>query len=323
MSRGLALVTVALALSFGFRADGVAQTAAPAPDLMFRLAKGAWNARKDVPFVTFSLRERYTWRGRVHDNWWTGYYRDSDRNLVLHRMIVPADEAARMRGFPIGLDLHFHNSPARVDSFDTSAAADAFPILDPLIAPNASFGMLARDTVAKLVGNAASSPLPSAYAGAGSEKPIPSSTPFTERTPASIATEKPLRELVRVEAVAREYNIAFVGTEKLSTGDDAYHLALTPLHDPQTNRLRDLWLDPTTYATLQLGIDGLFEGKPYDGARWIVSYIALGGRYYIRDIRAGDVLHFGMDRTVSDLRYDFVSYDFPATVPETMFRRLL
>ncbi len=317
------LAGAASALSMGGRAaadtnETGPDTSATPPEVMFKLAKGAWRARTDVPFVTFNMRERYTWRGHVHDNWWSGYYRDSDRDLVLHRMIVPEDEAARMRGFPIGIDIHFHKNPAHVDSFDTSASADAFPILDPLIEPNGSFGMLAHDSNASLAGNATAVPAgrPSATAAAATAVPAPA------QSPSIFATEKPLRTLVRVEAVARDYAIAFVGTDKLESGD-AYHLALTPLRDPQTFRLRDLWIDPSSYATLELGMQGLFDGKPYDDARWIVTYVQIGGRYYIRDIRAGDALRFGMDRTVSDLRFDFVGYDFPATIPETIFRRLL
>jgi hypothetical protein len=287
---------------------------APSPELLFKLAKGAWRARTDAPFVTYNMRERYTWRGRVHDNWWTAYYRNADRDLVLHPMIVPQAEADRMKGFPIDLKISFHKGLANADSLDTNPDADAFPILEPLIAPSASFGMLGRDGSAALVGNVQPTADPRQTV-APSESPVAATSP-------DVAGEKPLRELARVEAVAREYTIAFAGTDHLQSGD-AYHLTLTPIRNPTVNRLRDLWIDPTSYATVRLAVQGLFEGKPYDGARWIVTYIALGPRYYIQNIRSAEPLRFGMDRTVTDLEYDFVSYDFPSTIPNALFQKLL
>lgn len=289
---------------------------APSADTIFALGKGAWRARIDAPYVTFSLRERYVWRGRVHDNWWTASYRNGDRNLVLQRMVVAQDEAARMRGFPIRLNVHMHKGVAQADTLDTNADADAFPILDPLIPPDASFGMLSSQPKAALVGDRVSAPA----------LVQPSPSPRAIESPATSAPSlflaHPLRELVRVEAAARDYRIALAGVEHLAAGD-AYHLTLTPLRDPQAYRLRDLWVDTTTFATLQLAVQGLFEGKPYDGARWIVSYVAVGGRYYVQEIRSDDALRFGLDRTVSDLQYDFVSYAFPATLPDATFRHFL
>jgi hypothetical protein len=287
---------------------------APSPELMFKLAKGAWRARTNAPFVTYNMRERYTWRGRVHDNWWTAYYRNADRNLVLHPMIVPQAEADRMKGFPIDLKISFHKGLANADSLDTNPDADAFPILEPLIEPSASFGMLGRDGTAVLIGNVQPTADPRQTA-APIKSPAPSEI-------SEVPGEKPLRELARVEAVAREYTIAFVGTDHLQSGD-AYHLTLTPIRNPTVNRLRDLWIDPSSYATVRLAVQGLFEGKPYDGARWIVTYIALDSRYYIQNIRSAEPLRFGMDRTVTDLEYDFVSYDFPSTIPNALFQKLL
>jgi hypothetical protein len=231
-------------------------------------------------------------------------------------MLVAQDEAQRLKGFPIALNFRSHRNDIRADSVDTSPDADAFPILDPIIDPNASFGLVATDPRAMLVGNATPRP------GAPTAAPQVARTPVPAATPIAVASGEPLREVARVEAVARDYAIVFAGTDHLAAGD-AYHLTLTPLRNPATYRLRDLWLDPVSYDTMQLTVQGLFSGKPYDGARWTVRYIAIGDRYYIRDIRTIDPLRFGMDRTVSDLEYDFVGYDFPATIPDITFRRLL
>jgi hypothetical protein len=287
---------------------------APDADAIFARAKNAWRARTEVPFVTYGLRERYEWRDRIHDNWWQVSYRSSDRSLALRRVIVAQQEDARLRGVPITLNLRLHDNPARADSVDTNPDADAFPILDPQIEPDASFGMLAHERRTALVGAPTSSP------GAVPSLVVPGSQPSPAATPSPEGT--PLRELIRVEAVARDYRIELAGTERVR--DVAtYHLTLTPLRDPRVYRLRDLWVDSQSYVTVQLALAGLFEGKPYDDARWIVSYVPIEGRYYVGQIKTDDQLRFGADRFVTGLQFDFVQYAFPQSIPSVIFDRFL
>ena len=284
-------------------------------DALFSQAKGAWRSRTEVPFVRFGLRERYTWRNRVHDNWWQASYRDADRALALSRILVPEQEAERLKGTPIAIHLKFHKGNAHADSFDTNPDADAFPILDPLIEPNASFGLLKREPKSALVGSLVAPPSP---------RPEPSAVATSAPSPSAVpvARETPLREIIRVEASSRDYAIALAGNERL--GDvDTYHLTLTPLRDPHLYRLRDLWIDTTSYQTVQLAVQGLFSGKPYDDARWIVSYVKLDGRYYVQQIKTPDSLRFGLDRNVSDLEFDFVQYEFPPAMSPMTFARYL
>jgi hypothetical protein len=281
-------------------------------DAIFARAKAAWRARDEPPFVHFNLRERYTWRDRIHDNWWQAYYRQRDDSLALRRTIVAAQEEARMRGTPIALDVHFHNGLARADSLETNADADAFPILDPQIAPNASFGL-------SPLGPRAPQP---ALGGAVTPSPAPLQTPSPVPSAVPLPQTTVLREVGRVEAVSRDYRIALAGIEQVGTAR-AYHLTLTPLRDPRVYRLRDVWVDTATFATLQLALDGLFEGEPYASARWIVTYVPIGGSRFIQQIRADGQLRFGMDRYVSGLEFDFVQYDFPADVPDVTFERYL
>ena len=300
---------------------------APSAEAIFLSAKGAWRSRSEAPFVAYNLRERYQWRTRAHDNWWQASYRTSDRALALHRIVVAEDERERLKGLPIALNMRYKTRDMRADSFDTNANADAFPILDPQIEPNASFGMLKREPKATLVGNRVtrdgatsldrSSPSPPATAS-----PHPESIPQARDFPNAIATEKPLRDIGHVEAVSRDYAIVLAGSERIR-GSDTYHLALTPLRDPHVYRLRDLWVDRSNYATVQLAVQGLFEGKPYDDARWTVGFTPIDGRYYVQQIRTDDALRFGLDRVVTGLEFDFVAYAFPEKIPAISFDRLL
>ncbi len=285
------------------------------PDEIFLRAKGAWHARIEVPFVTFALRERYVWRGRVHDNWWQASYRDTDRTLALRRVVTPAQEEARLRGMPINLNLRLHGGAARADSLDTNADADAFPILDPMVEPDASFGLLAHETRARLSGE-------SRFAPSSLASPSPPAGGPDSAAGSVAAASSALRELAHVEAVARDYSIALVGPETLHDVE-TYHLTLTPLRDPRVCRLRDVWVDASTFRTVALAVQGLFDGKPYEDARWLVSYVEFDGRNYVQQIRTDDTLKFGLDRFVNGLQFDFVQYAFPDSIPYQTFQRLL
>lgn len=317
-----AIVSCAAVLAGVAHAEAPPQT--PSADAIFSAAKSAWRARREAPFVAFNLRERYDWRGRTHDNWWQVAYRDTDRALALRRIIVAEDERARLKGTPIGLNIRYKLHNAKADSFDTNPNADAFPILEPQIEPNASFGLLRREPKLALVGNATARPDAGGSPGPNARPtPAPSPTPQAALAPPSLfATEKPLREVARVEAVARDYAIAFAGTERVR-GAETYHLALTPLRDPSVYRLRDLWVDTRSFTTVQLNVQGIFEGKPYADARWTVSFVTLGGNPYVQQIRTDDTLRFGLDRVVTGMEFDFVAYDFPGTLPDMTFQRLL
>ncbi len=101
-----------------------------------------------------------------------------------------------------------------------------------------------------LIGRA--TPLPGTSPDVGATPPAvpkPTPTPAPAFTPNVFATEKPLREVARVEAVARDYSIALAGSGR-ERGTATYHLSLTQPHNPHVNRLRDLWVDTTTYATV-------------------------------------------------------------------------
>jgi len=289
----------------------------PAAEAIFARAKSAWHTAPSEPFVRFNLLERYTWRNRPHDEWWAGAFRASDGALALHRTVTTTSDAPRLRGTSIGVNVDFHRSPAHVDNLETSASADAFPVLDPLIPPDDAFGLVPGASRAVLAGPVPVTPEPDVRLAAS--PPPAASTPFVV-TPGP--SEAPLREIVRVEAVARDYRIALAGREPVR-GIDAYHLTLVPLREPGRYRLRDVWVAVADAQTLRLSIAGLFTGKPYDGARWTVDYVAEGGRPYLQQIKTTDTLRFGADRSVPGLEYDFVQYAFPQAIAPWEFAHLL
>ena len=288
-----ALCALVIAL-LGARAPEPVPTPTPSPNLeaerIFANVRDVWRGRVDVPFLRYGALERYQHGKYVVDTWWDAYYRTKDGALKLLRLHDIPAENARLRGFAFSI--------FGAQIFDTNADSEPIRVDDPQIAPDESFGLRTRFGASL----ALASPSPGPGAGAG----------------ASPDPGEALRQITRVEANTRAYQIEIVGPETV-TEQQSLHLKLTPLRDPKLNRLRDVWIDPTTYRTIQMRVQGILNGKPYDGASWIVRYVVVDGRNYVQQIFAEGPLSFGLDTTIPKFEFDFVDYQFPATVPKLMF----
>jgi hypothetical protein len=261
--------------------------AAPAEDgqgeaLLFR-ARQAWQTRTEAPYVTYGVRTRYEDGGRITDTWYQVFYRGWDGALALSRIPMPGDEN-RVRGTAFSI--------FGVELFSTNPEADvASAVREPAIEPAFTFGLMPRAYRSPIV--------------------VPAGDP----TPPPLPGE--LREIGRVIAINREYRVTLIGIDDLRYGR-AYHLTLTPLRDPNLNRLRDLWIAQDTYQLLQENVAGILDVRPYDAATWTVTWVPLGGRMYIQQIRTDDSMRFG-ERRVAHFQLDFVDYHFPKALPQYTF----
>jgi hypothetical protein len=271
-------------------APSPAPSATPNPEAerLFSLARGAWRARTDVPYLRYGALVRYLHNGHVFDNWWDAYYRTRDGETSLTPIVDADEDRRRLRGVPFSI--------FGFTFFDTNRDAEPIRLDAPRIGPDDNFGVTGRG----------GGPLP--FSAAAAPEPSPADAGGA------------LREITRVEASARDYRIDLAGTETLQDAP-AIHLKLTPLRDPAINRLRDLWLDPATKRTLQLRVQGILNGKPYDGIAWTVRYVVVDGRQYLQQIVADEPLRFGLDTVIPKFEFDFVDYHFPADVPKFTFDR--
>jgi len=263
----------------------------PLAEKLFTRAKDWWRGRKELPYLEYGALVRYKYHRYIHDNWWQATFRTNDGALHLERLVVPEDDLKRLKGFPISI--------FGFTIGDTNPEADPIRVEVPLIEPTSNFGLLSR------------------YQSAVVTNSEPTENPLLLPSPSATAP----REIGRVETAARDYDVRLVGDESLRYGE-AHHLTLTPLHDPKLFRLRDLWIDKASGASVQLAVDGIYNGKPYDGIRWLVRYVPLGGRWYVQQLR-GDNLHFGLDVNIEAMEIDFVDYHFPTDVPRQRFEQLL
>jgi hypothetical protein len=286
----LGCVTIAV----GQAAPGPAPTPTATPTIdaqaerLFAQAKDAWRARTDVPYVRYGALIRYLHNGHVFDNWWDTTARSSDGQLDLVRLVDADEDRRRLAGIPFSI--------FGIKIFDTNRDAEPIRLDEPNILPSASFGIVVR-------------------AGAAPETPSPEDLE-QDASPDPQSTDY-LRTITRVEAI-RDYRITLVGTEQLRDGP-ALHLKLEPLRYPRLNRLRDLWMDPQTHRTMQLNVQGILNGQPYDGILWTVHYVELEGRNYLQQVVADEPLRFGLDTIIPKFEIDFVDYHFPADVPKYTF----
>lgn len=289
------LTLAAAAIGSGAARPRPAPTTLPPPDpqaeRLFARAKEWWRQRKDAPYFTYATLIRYKHSGHIFDNWWEVAFRTKDGAIRLKHIAIPEDDAKRLRGFPIEI-FGFKIG-------DTNPDADPIRLEEPFIEPTSDFGLLSRYS---------SRVNPSSEA---TENPLLLPEP----------SGSPLPEISRQEVTTRDYDVRIVGEEALRYGD-SIHLSLTPLRDPRVYRLRDLWIEQTTYATMQLSVDGIFNGRPYDGVRWTVRYVPLGGQWYLQQLR-GDDLRFGLNVMIQAMEIDFVDYRFPSDVPQHTFDKLL
>ena len=114
--------------------------------------------------------------------------------------------------------------------------------------------------------------------------------PFARPTPQPAAT--PLRIIAISTTTPRDYRITLRGVESLD-GHTCYHLSLEPLHDPGRLRLRELWIDSTTYATIALREASNFITGPGTSVAWTVTFSHVGAARYIKDERAEDSIAYG------------------------------
>jgi len=111
------------------------------------------------------------------------------------------------------------------------------------------------------------------YAFGLADRPPKAAAPATD-------TSSGLKLIGTVRAVVRHYVVTLAGEEAVD-GNPCYHLSLRPLGNPGTYRVRDLWVDETSYQTRKLVTDGNFTSKDAGSGRWTVTYSQSGDSWYL------------------------------------------
>ncbi|MBV8636809.1 MAG: outer membrane lipoprotein-sorting protein [Candidatus Eremiobacteraeota bacterium] len=128
--------------------------------------------------------------------------------------------------------------------------------------------------------------------------PAPSPTPFNSmalvneirkefhdpnprKTP-SPAPAASIPEIATVYAQNREYTITMLGTETVD-GHACYHLGLKPVKDPGRYRIREAWIDETTFAPWRLKDSTNFVSGDATSVPWTIQFTDVDGAHYISE----------------------------------------
>lgn len=145
----------------------------------------------------------------------------------------------------------------------------------PKLAPTYSFGM------APFVPAPSPSPFNSMALVNEIRKEFHDPNPRGTASPSPSAGD-PLREIANVVAHNRDYTITLIDTDTID-GHACYHLALTPTHDPHRFRIRQAWIDETTYAPWQLQDVINFVRGPGTDVGWMIHFSDVDGVHYISE----------------------------------------
>ncbi|HEY9181217.1 MAG TPA: hypothetical protein VIO32_10895 [Candidatus Baltobacteraceae bacterium] len=117
-----------------------------------------------------------------------------------------------------------------------------------------------------------------------------------------------LRTIATVVVTHRDYDVRVLGTQPLD-GHTDYHLALKPLLDPAMYRLREMWVDTSTFATDRVITAGDFTADGLSKIRWQTDYRQIDGATFIDSENA--LAGISLDRR----RYDAASVAFTGITP--------
>ena len=88
------------------------------------------------------------------------------------------------------------------------------------------------------------------------------------------------RTIGRVLSVNRTYDVESLGSETLEDGVRATHLALTPLANPNANRVRDVWIDAAN-TIVQARVAGNFTSRATEHVPWLIRFKTIAGANYV------------------------------------------
>jgi hypothetical protein len=145
----------------------------------------------------------------------------------------------------------------------------------PHLAPNYSFGM------APFVPAPTPTPFNSAALVDEIREEFHDPNPRVSASPTPSIND-PLHEIATVVAHNRDYTIALLGTDTID-GHACWHLGLTPTHDPGKFRIRQAWIDETTYAPWQLQDALNFVNGPGTNVGWTIHFTDVAGAHFISE----------------------------------------
>jgi len=251
-----------------------AALAAPSPNPydIFARARAYWLEQKYPTALSYDVAVTVTEGGTTRTERYDSYY-DAVENTI---SVDPLSDFERDHPVvPKGINLDVFalrlNKPL--------ASPDWLGV--PRITPTYSFGM------APFV----PAPTPTPFNSAALVDEIRQE--FHDPNPRVTPTPVPsgLSEIATVVAHNRDYAITLLGTDVVD-GHSCYHLGLEPEREPGVFRIRQAWIDETSFATWKLVNAANFRLGPGTKIPWTIHFADVGGVHYISEEDASTAMDF-------------------------------
>lgn len=264
-----------------------AAVASPDPYQIFARARAYWDAQSYPRYVDYdTVVDVHDGRGERVQRYTSAY--DSGDGTTWIDPVSDFELAHPATGR--GVDFGFGGGGGGASGH--KAAPDIDFIGVPFLAPNYSF------TIGRLNISTPSVDDPAAIVQAVRDQfhdPNPRSTGAPDASG--------LHEIGSVVAYDHDYRINR-DADDIVNGDSAYHLTLSPFHVDGRHRLRDLWIDKTTFATIRARTALNFVDGPGTRIPWTIDFADVAGAHYIAS-EAADAAY-----VYAGKKYDRVSIRF-------------
>jgi hypothetical protein len=117
------------------------------------------------------------------------------------------------------------------------------------------------------------------------------------------ATAPSLKTIASVTAVRRDYDVQYDGIETID-GATCYRLRLIPRREPSVYRLRQLWIDASTFTTRQALVQGNFTAGPGPTLPWVIRFTVIDGAMCVASETAMRPVKY-LGRTFSNVTLTF------------------
>lgn len=251
------------------------------PYAIFAAAQQHWQAEVYPKHVSYGIavtvkRGAITSQAHYH-----AQYDTADNRVSLSAV---SDEELAHPYTPHGINFSYNFFGGSIPASSPQATFDYLGV--PVLAPNYAFGIVPSGT-----------PPNTALSGMDLVREIRKE--FHDPLPPQ--RQQPdsgkLKTIAIVLVAHRQYEIRLTGTESL-LGHTDYRLALKPVSDPAVYRLREMWVDASTYATDRIITDGNFTAPDLAGIRWQTDFTQTSGATFIAAETA--LSGFALDRRSYD-----------------------
>jgi hypothetical protein len=246
-----------------FAVAALATGAPPDPYQIFARARAYWDAQRYPRFIDYdTVVDVHSAKGERVERYVSAYDSSSGTTWIDPVSDYELAHPATGRGVNIG----FGNG----DSKQHLPAPDIDFIGVPMLAPNYSF------TIGRFVATASEESL----SDADIVNQVRDAFHDPNPRPSVAPTSTTLPEIGSVVAYKHDYNIGYAGEETVD-GTEAYHLTLRPFRVDGRYRLRDVWVEKGSYATVRARTALNFVDGPGTQVPWTIDFADVGGARYI------------------------------------------